>query len=485
MDKEHIISPEWLVATRADVKVDDGVLGGWGVSPAPLMRGASFTDFDSHEIAVPFGESESERAVRLHELLHARMSPSRVPVQLLNQIGLSRQAINIAEEMRVNLMGAYMEKKDPSVGRISQLADGSEVGLAKSIVETGDWRTAVNLYLTTMNTDIHKKVKRTFRKNSEWKEAFTEIDKQLKEQFYTLSDIAGFNGCRSRLSSTTPELYSWVDDKTRRVDNATIPSGFIYYTMPLAQRIDQWIATPPKKQPKHTKIAPMTTRLPEAIERNSDWETLRFGLTSLTETTSAFIGKRKRPAMTGKFPVRPDRLLTDPERRIFRETVRGNGGVVVFDCSGSMSVTHDDIHDCVKQYSGATVVAYTFRGEHKANAWVLAKNGRMISKADFEQLELNNGNGVDAPILRWAIKERRNPKDFILWVSDGAVTGKGDRMTRELLRECALLSARHNIIGVENSREAIELLANMKRTGSMPRNSYCHAITQALSKIGK
>jgi hypothetical protein len=57
-------------------------------------------------------------------------------------------------------------------------------------------------------------------------------------------------------------------------------------------------------------------------------------------------------------------------------------------------------------------------------------------------------------------------------VSDGAVTGKGDCSTDNLLRECAQLSVRHNIIGVEDSREALSLLADMKRTGIIPRNKY-------------
>lgn len=484
MEHEHIISPEWLVAQRADIKLDEQVLGGWDISPAPLMRGAAFTDFGQHEIAVPLGNSEAERAVRLHELIHSRISPTTVPATLLDQLGVSRNSVRLAEEMRVNTYGRLIEETNPELGRISQLADGTEPALAKSIAERKSWTDALSLYLTTLNTDVHKQVKRRLRTIPEWKEAFTEIDRQLKSDTMDLENIGYYRSLHKRYKSTEPQQYLWVDPRNKKKHQAIIGEGFVEYTLPMAEKIDQWTEQPPTKRGKKKPIGGTETEKHQrkAIVQNDNWETLRFGITSLTETTSTFIGKRKRPAMTGKYPVRPDRLLTDPERRIFRETVRSGGGIVVFDCSGSMSVSHEDIHNCVKQFQGATIVAYTQRAAHQANAWVLAKNGRMISESDFRELDLNHGNGVDGPILRWAIRQRRSPKDFIVWVSDGGVTGKGDQMTHELVQECAQLSARHNIIGVEDSDKAIELLQNMKRTGAMPKNTFCNTIASYLRK---
>ena len=482
-EHEHIISPEWLVAQRADIKLDKSVLGGGDISPAPLMRGAAFTDFGQHEIAVPFGDTEAERAVRLHELIHSRISPTTVPATLLDQLGVTRNSVRIAEEMRVNIYGAIVEGENPALGRISKLADGTEPALAKSIVDRNSWPDALNLFLTTMNTDVHKQVKRKLRTVPEWKEAFTEIERILSDDNMDFKAIDYFRSCKNRYKSTEPQQFVWIDPRTKTKEKTVMGEGFVEYTLPIAERIDQWTHEPPQKRGKKKKsVDPYDLEKHErkAIKQSDDWEMLRFGMTSLTETTSTFIGKRKRPAMTGKFPVRPDRLLTDPERRIFRETVRSGGGVVVFDCSGSMSVSHEDIHNCVKQFQGATIVAYTHRGANKANAWVLAKNGRMISETEFRELDLNHGNGVDGPVLRWALRQRRTPKDFVVWVSDGAVTGKHDQMDRHLIEECAQLSVRNNIIGVEDSDKAIELLANMKRTGAMPKNTFCGLITQAL-----
>ena len=74
-----IASPEWVVSDRADRTSDPMMMKGWEAIPTPLHRGASYTDFSTHEIAVPDGESPQAQAVRLHELVHARISPSSVP----------------------------------------------------------------------------------------------------------------------------------------------------------------------------------------------------------------------------------------------------------------------------------------------------------------------------------------------------------------------------------------------------------------------
>jgi hypothetical protein len=280
---------------------------------------------------------------------------------------------------------------------------------------------------------------------------------------------------------TDPVGYRWVDTKTKGAHNTYLPEGFIQHTLPLAETIDGWLDNPPRK-PKNGKFVwkKGDPKVPDVVPVSSHWEDLRFGMTSLTESATAFIGRRKRPAMTGKFPVRPDRLLTDPERRIFREVVRGEGGTVVFDCSGSMGVQIDEVKAILKHFAGATIMAYTYRGTEAPNAWVLARNGRMVGDAEFAQIDLGHGNGVDGHALRWAIRQRKKPKDFIVWVSDGFVTGKGDASSADLIKECALLSLKHNIIGVQNSYEAIQLVADIKR-GVRFRHKFVPVIKAYLS----
>lgn len=474
-----IASPEWVVSDRADRTTDPMMMKGWEAIPAPLQRGASYTDFASHEIAVPEGESPSAKAIRLHELIHARISPSSVPAALMTQLGVSPSSVRIAEEVRVNWVAGQARHRNSEVADIAEMCDGSERGLADEAVKNKDWRSGLSLLLSTYNTKSYKVVKRRLRLNPEWKEATDVIQRHLRNKMWGSGSF--HRGTIARRTDTMPMGYRWHDTKTKGTHDTFLPQGFTENTLPLAMTIDEWLSNPPtdpKKTKKGTKSNP-ERKTPEVVPMSSNWEDLRFGMTSLTESATSFIGRRKRPAMTGKFPVRPDRLLTDPERRIFREIVRGDGGVVVFDCSGSMSVTMDEIKAILKHFAGATIMAYTFRGEDCANAWVLARNGRMVTESEFRDLHLNNGNGVDSPALRWAIRQRKKPKDFIVWVSDGHVTGKGDFSSSELIKECAVLSYKYNIIGVQDSAEAIRLVADMKR-GVRPRHKFVTVIANAL-----
>jgi len=472
-DKQRVASPEWVVATREDALVDERYGQGWGVSSAPLMRGASFTDFGLGEMAVPEGDSKAEQAVRLHELIHAAVSPAEVPAELLSLLGVSSQAVRIAEELRVNFIGRRVANVTDIDADTWYLSDGAEKSLCDRICEKKSWKDALSIYLSTYNTEVHKAVKRRLRRVTEWREHFAAIDTHIKT--YGLDYNKSYNSYAHSGASTltAPELYVWKDAKGAE-RKTVIPLGFQTYTLTLANTIDEWLINPPTRAPRSIKEFVKKSR---GIDiQSSKWEPLVLGTTSLTESTSSFLSKRKRPAMTGKYPSRPDRLLTDPERRIFRETVRSAGGVVVFDCSGSMGVRHSVVANAVKQFAGATVLVYSHTSGRVANAWVVARNGRMISESEFEELPLNSGNGVDGPALRWAIRQRRSPKDFILWVSDGQVTGKHDATAEDLLAECATLSLKHNIVGVDDCEEAIRLLAEMKRMGSMPRNRYCQVI---------
>lgn len=492
---ERIVSPEWLVPTRADFAFDDSLKGGWGVSPAPLLRGASFTDFGTHEMSVPTENSDAGRAVRLHEMIHARISPTSVPHELMSQFGVSTEAVRLAEEVRVNFIGRDVgvmirlgaevrpHKWSATVGDTFNLEDGTERATAGRAIQNDKWGDALHLYLSTYNTAIHKAVKRKLRTNKEWREPLSVIDAVLKRTHLLSHGGEGDRGISSRrhrfVHDTTPCLFKWVD-RTGNKHETFIPQGFLTHTVPLAESIDSWLEHPPTS-PRYARGRP-SERRSDALD--NDWEKLAFGATSLTETTSAFLGRRKRPAMTGKYPTRPDRLLTDPERRIFRESVRAQGGIVVFDCSGSMGVDHDVVSHAVKQFAGATIVVYSHSAGSPFNAWVVARRGRMISREEFDELPLNRGNGVDGPILRWAIRQRKS-KEFILWVSDGQVTGKKDAQGEGQLIECAELSAKHNIIGVNTCDEALNLLSDLKKGMPLPRQKFCRLIGRYVNDIKK
>lgn len=483
-------SPEWVVSNRGDAQLVPTLQRGWSVGQAPLLRGASFTDFGSHRMSVPYGDETKAVAVRVHELLHASMSPASVPAELLRQLTVSPEAVGLAEEVRVNFVATLMahDRSEPWEG-ITNLSDGSEVKSAQDAVERNDWRAGLSVFLATLGSDVHGKVKRRLRTNPEWKDGLTAIEKHLKVRGLWAGDRrvkSGSLGYRTHyVSDTRPVEYRYREGATVgkvREARVVLPNGFIDTTLPLAHAIDEWMASPPSDAPKKREEVGAHWARPH--RDGARWRDLHVGMTSLTETTGTFLGRRRRPSVVGKAPRRPDRLLTDPERRIFSETVRGKGGVVVFDCSGSMRVNWDTVHEVVREYSGATVIAYSGQGRDTANAWVLAKDGRMIGASEMSGLPLGRGNEVDGPVLRWALRYRKSPKDFFLWVTDGGVTGDGDGFSKHLVVECARLCRAKGIITVENATSAIELLRESKRRGGFPTDRHVPQIRHALDQIG-
>ena len=482
-DHEVVATPEWVTAARRDRLVDSRIGGGWQVSASPAARGASFTDFQHRVMAVPTGDSDLAQAVRFHELLHARFSPSSVPAELLSQMGIPAATVAVAEEMRMNLIGFHSDN-DEVARLIPQLQDGTEAKAADFAAANDDFRAAVYLMYSTYHLDCFRHVSRRLRMKPEWNKAVKGITKHLRNTYGTRRGANGRQWARGA-QRTEPIRYQWAVGHAG-LREVVIPLGFVSVAMPIANEIEQIIADggigDSKMSPSASKKGdtdeqdagePTPDTMPERYKNSTaEWAGMRMGITSLTEPTANFIGKRRRPSVTGKYPRRPDRLLTDPERRIFSEEARGAGGVVVFDCSGSMGVDHEVVRQAVSHFAGATVLAYSYNGAGVANAWVLARNGRMVSQDEMENLPLNHGNGLDGVALRWAVRQRKTPKDFVLWVSDFGVTGVSDAWGWDYEIDCANLCRRHNIVQVNNCDEAISALANMKRTGSLGRRSW-------------
>jgi hypothetical protein len=108
-----------------------------------------------------------------------------------------------------------------------------------------------------------------------------------------------------------------------------------------------------------------------------------------------------------------------------------------------MDVTVEEVQLLLATAPDALIVGYSHRpgdGGGTPNAWVLAKAGRVASEARAG----NVGNGVDGPILRWAI--RQSPVNgSVVWVTDGQVTDSHDHPCHSLSVECARLVQRHRI----------------------------------------
>ena len=149
------------------------------------------------------------------------------------------------------------------------------------------------------------------------------------------------------------------------------------------------------------------------------------------------LGRRHRPATEGSIVTGVHRLPIDGA--IFRRPVRRRGGTVLIDVSGSMRLDVEQIDALVRSCGGAGRVAiYSGDGE-EGELRIVAEEGR---RAQVEHLDPpGQGNVVDLPALEW-LSEQPEPR---IWISDGSVSGVGDRSSPQLRRRCRAVEERGGI----------------------------------------
>jgi len=152
----------------------------------------------------------------------------------------------------------------------------------------------------------------------------------------------------------------------------------------------------------------------------------------------------------------PSRLLTDDQRRGFARRNSVHGGVVVIDQSGSMDLEVAMLQTMLRRAPNALLVGYSHRPGDQgltANAWIIAHRGAVIQSCPVG----NVGNGVDGPVLEWAIR-RRVGREPLIWVTDGQVTDSHDHPDEQLSQYCAKLVRQHSIRLARDLDEAVRHL---------------------------
>jgi len=102
-----------------------------------------------------------------------------------------------------------------------------------------------------------------------------------------------------------------------------------------------------------------------------------------------------------------------------------------------------DLTALVQRHPRVLIVGYSHRPGDLGttpNAWILANRGQLAK----EQHSGNVGNGVDGPVLRWALRQREG-NEPVVWVCDGQVTDSNDHQSPALSCECAVLVRDHGI----------------------------------------
>ena len=280
--------------------------------------------------------------------------------------------------------------------------------------------------------EIQDEIYRCLYKNH-WLDAMSKINSSSK---YSRKDALRY------FKATAERLERYADsareaDRERREGDET--SGE-----------DGELSQPSKAYPKDSRL-------------HGNWEQLVVSKPELGINHTGKLGRRSIAADSGREPHFINRIATDPDKRIFKRKTRALGAVVVIDCSGSMSLSSDDLDRLLRASTGATVLAYS--GGHNnpdiPNCWVIARKGRMTRHLP----RFPGSNAVDGPALLYGCQLRNGSQQPIIWVCDGHVTGIGDTHYDNLDVDIAMIKRRYQIHQVRTVPEAETLMKRLQGRG--------------------
>jgi len=460
--QERLRSPQPEMIGRADQEH-----GRWEVGDSPASRGIPHTDLHNRKMVAPHGEDELDRAIRGHEMMHAKVSPA--PAEMLAYLArevASEGALIAVEEARVNSLcnrvGIPVDK---------YLTDGSEKTSGKKLAEADDLTklvlAAVGTAGTVGGTEFIKGVRSV---NKATAKVMANIQKQVMKNIDAIQTNelgkVSVNGEESGFAHTE-RIAEWVDtliekmEEEKREDESRDKSGDESDGEPSEPTGTMSKPKEGKREPSDptkAKPRPARTTIPK-------WGKLRTKKLAMPDATRGNLGRKRIASDTGKNPRRMHRYFTD--RKVFDRTSKGMGGVVLIDASGSMQFRHDDIREIVEAAPGCTVAMYTEISASEPNLWILAEKGRICKKSEMPMKRC--GNVVDYPALKWATKQRQRSASPVVWVSDGGVTGENDCSHESLYRQVGRYVAHERVLVVRDVAQAKVLLGKLRNNVKVAR----------------
>lgn len=418
--------PEWLSR-------HDRPRSPWSVIPGSLCRGEAFTDLVNHRMQIPVGSDPTSRCVRAHEMMHAKVSPAEIWAPD-DSPHVDSATLVAAEEFRINML-----VKAAGFPVEHHLADGSEKRSGERLGADGDWNAVVLMTAAVAGT----KSCRSF--------------------------VAGVRAARPEWSLPTRDLL----EQLQRLWRTTTRSGTrtVASTVPWAGATEGWRFT--LRVAEILQRSLVTDGDPNATgDLRSRIKGVQRGFAPLLELNlprprriDGHLGRRPSPSATGRHLRHPQRILTDPQRRIFSGRRRTLGGTVLIDQSGSMRLSDADLWRMIAAAPGGTVIGYSHhsRSHLHPNVWILADRGQVVEEIPRG----NGGNGVDGPALEFAVAHHR-PGDPLIWVCDGFVTDDHDNFSTALADHCARLVVRHRVHQVADVDQAVEALSAAARGARLP-----------------
>jgi hypothetical protein len=405
-----------------------------GHKPWEIEPSSAFTPrvFVKHQVLqVPLDATEHSRFLRNHELGHIRWSnPNPDSAARRNKIDLD--VLQATEDMRVNTKLQELGVDVSSGAWPTDLA----TAIAADVLRRGDPRSIILLAVAAQGTGSTL-------------ECFTTMfnEHPVGVHAVRIGDMARKN--------------LWTDGSPRFRDTIRVAK---WLQMLLNSAGSTCVL---RKRLRTDEERQAMSRLEQALKvstecgtgrratRKVQWGAMRVDKPPRPLRVPGFIGRRKLATEEGTLPRNTHRLLIDG--RVFQRVRRGRGGTVLIDCSGSMSLTPEDIQKILEHSPGASVAVYS--GNTRDGVLrILAAGGRQVEK-DWINAPAGGANVIDGPALQWLGKQQK-PR---IWISDGQVTGIHDRMSAINTLECLALCHQHGIVRRQHMADAVTMLTGLRR----------------------
>ena len=386
----------------------------------------------------PTGLSNVAETLRRYVLIRSRYSLPDVD-KYAKRWGVSPGTIHAANRILSNHRYIHTFGEDPSIGT-------SEVKVLASVLGEGDPpKQALLALIAHQGTRAYYDALRLVGDpllETDLSEMYRSIDYYMYDR-HLVNYLPRINSDRSDYRKQGLKYWKW-------------------FALRLEELINNQRNTQADRREEGDKVEEGEPKVhPRPRDLQGDWEPLVVAKPELGVNHTGKLGRRVIAADSGREPRYINRIVTDPERRIFSRKTRALGGVVVIDCSGSMRLSEDDLDRLLKASSGATVLCYSGGHNHpsKPNVWVVARKGRMMRKLP----EFPGDNAVDGPAIVYAASLRDNGGQPLIWVSDGYVTGINTGTGNvNLEKDMDYIKRRHRVIQVETVQEAEALMKRLQ-----------------------
>ena len=487
--------------------------GGWDVDHAPATRGEPYITVSGRVMRVPFDDSELSKAIRAHEQMHCKISPQDLS-PYINSV-ITEGAIRSAEEARVNFICNELGFN------MKALVSGSEKHDGKNIATAGDWESAVYALASSAFTGSVNPFLAGIRSVSpEWANALRDVSKEIKS--FTKKYVREVKKNMSGVQNTSMQqvLRSDMGDTSVSHDGESIKG--MKFTVLLAHLLQGIAAMPAPEQvteeaegdepvgaegegesaegegegesggerdtdandrkkagdvndkdqlqDEATKVDRKAIQqhgenLIDGARRTSSakvkWQPAVVQHLPLTITVQGALGRKRVSSNVGRNPRRIHRMLIDPEKRIFDKYVKAQGGVVVIDLSGSMSLSRDEVKEMMMACAGVTVIGYSgyYGTATEPNTYILADKGKICA----ELPSVHGGNACDLSVVEYAVQRKQNPKAPMVWITDGYTYGWDSSAGYIDELECAKFAKKHGFRMEYHPEDAITYLNDLKR----------------------